>query len=46
MGHVAHTEERRGDVHTGFWWENLREINHLEDLDTDGKITLKWILKK
>jgi len=30
-----------GEVHTGFWWRNLRERDHLEDLGVDGKITLK-----
>jgi hypothetical protein len=25
--------------------ENLKEIEHWEDLDVDGKIILKWILK-
>jgi len=32
-------------VHTGFWWVDLRERDHLEDLGLDGRI-LKWILKK
>jgi hypothetical protein len=35
-----------GDVHAGFWWENLREGNHLEDLRLVGRIILKWIFKK
>jgi hypothetical protein len=25
------TEERRGEVLTGFWWENLRKEDHLKD---------------
>jgi hypothetical protein len=33
-------------VHTGFWWGNLRERDHLEDLDIDGRIILKWIFWK
>jgi hypothetical protein len=33
-------------VHTGFWWRNLREGDHLEDADVDGRIILKWILEK
>jgi len=30
-------------VHTGFWWGDLREEEHLEGLDIDGRIILKWI---
>jgi hypothetical protein len=35
-----------GEVHTKFWWGNLREIDHLEDLDAEGRIVLKRIFKK
>jgi hypothetical protein len=34
------------EVITGFWWANLRERDHLEDLGVDGRITLKWTFKK
>jgi len=33
--------ERRGV--TGFWWGNLRERDHLEGPDVDGRIILRWI---
>jgi hypothetical protein len=36
----------RGEVHTEFWWGDLREGNHLEDPGVDGRIILKWIFKK
>jgi len=36
-GHVAYT---------GFWWGNLRERDHLEDLGVDGRIILRWIFRK
>jgi hypothetical protein len=38
-GDVACMGER-GEVHTGFWWGNLREGNHLEDPGVDGRIIL------
>ena len=37
MWHVWET----GEVHTGFWWGNLREGEHLEDLGADGEDNVK-----
>jgi hypothetical protein len=31
----------RGEVHTRFWWGNLREGDHLEDPSVDGIIILR-----
>jgi len=36
----------RGEVSTGLWMENLRDRDHLEDLGVDGRIILRWILRK
>ena len=33
-------------MRTGTWWENLRETDHLEDPDVDGRIILRWIFRK
>jgi hypothetical protein len=43
-GHVAHMGER--EVHTGLWWGHLRDRDHLGDPGIDGRIILKWTLKK
>jgi hypothetical protein len=31
---------------TDFWWVDLRERDHLKDRGIDGRIILKWIIKK
>ena len=33
-------------MHTGFWWENLRERDHLEEPGVGGRIILKYIFEK
>jgi hypothetical protein len=42
VGHVA----GGGEVHTGFGCGDLRERDHLEDLDIHGRIILLQIFKK
>jgi hypothetical protein len=36
----------RVEVCTGFWWGSLRERDHWEDPDVDGRIILRWIFRK
>jgi len=33
-------------TYIGFWWGNVRERDHLEDLGVDGRIILSWIFRK
>ena len=35
-GHVSRTGT--GEVHTGFWWGDLRERDRLKDVGVDGRI--------
>ena len=42
MWHVWETAE----VQTGFWWGDLTERDHLENLGVDGRMILKFIFKK
>jgi hypothetical protein len=35
----------RGEVQTGFWWEDLREGHHLEHPGVDWRIIINWIFR-
>jgi hypothetical protein len=37
--------EERGDLHTRFWWGNLKDRDQLEELGLDWRIRLKWVNK-
>jgi len=41
VARVGNTEN-----HVEFWYRNLKEGDNLEDLDLEGRILLKWLLKK
>jgi hypothetical protein len=45
MRWVAHTA-LMGEMHTKFWSKNLKGRDYSEELDSDGKIILEWILGK
>jgi hypothetical protein len=42
-GHVARMGKR--EAHTGFWWGDLGEGDHLRDPIVDWRIILKWVLR-
>jgi hypothetical protein len=44
VGHVARRE--RGEICIGFCSEDLKEMDHLEDLGVDGRLIIKFIFKK
>jgi hypothetical protein len=46
VGRTRSTYGGRGEIHTGFWWGNLREGDHLKDPGVDRRIILKWIFDK
>ena len=42
-GHITHMGDRRGAK--DFWWKNLGDSDHFEDLGLYGRIILKWICR-
>jgi hypothetical protein len=45
MGEACSARRGEREGHTGFWWGDLREDDHLRDLGVDGRIILKRIFK-
>jgi hypothetical protein len=45
MDGACSTQGGEGKEHALFRWENLKERDHLEDLNVDGEITSKYIFK-
>jgi len=37
---------RESNVHTGFWWGNLRKRDYLVDPDVNERIIIRWIFRK
>ena len=40
------TRRPQNEQSSGFWWQDLREKDHLEDPSVGRKIILKWIFRK
>jgi hypothetical protein len=36
----------RAYMHTGVWLGNVQERDHVEEIGIDGRVVLKWVLKK
>jgi len=35
-----------GKLHKGFWWQNAKKIENVEELGVDGRTMFKGIFKK
>jgi hypothetical protein len=43
MEHVTHVGSE--EIHKGFWWEEVKDRDHLEDQGVNERIMLRFILK-
>jgi hypothetical protein len=41
---ISVTEKNKKKMHSGFWFVNFKERDHLEDLGAVGKVILKWTI--
>jgi hypothetical protein len=46
MGGASSKYGGREEAPKGFWLGNLRERDHLEDPGIDGRLMLRWIVRK
>jgi hypothetical protein len=46
IGGTCGTYEGKKEIHSGYWKENLKYRDHLEEVDLDETLLLKWIRKK
>jgi hypothetical protein len=45
-GWITWNVRESGEVHTSFWWGDIRERDNLEALGVEGRVILKLICKK
>ena len=45
MGWACSLCGKRKEMHTGFWWKNIEEKDHMENSGIGGRITQTWIIK-
>jgi hypothetical protein len=46
MNGACGPQRREKEMHKEFWWENRKKTDHLENLDSERGISLKWTCKK